>query len=242
MFTCWVQHHWVTELNCSLQYFLSPLFIFVSLKCHIDNTANIPCSYFFPPNWKMQLPPVHKLFFCSCIQTITLHAGIRWQWQKQPWWYCFYFFLLKQRCDIILTEVNETPFLLTWWKKNVSSNFLTCLTDPSKFVHLSTKLICSSRQRGSFWHCTQTVQQQVTRHFLATSLSPSHGCNGLPYICILETMEHCCRAALGGDVAKSESQRSEKGFCERKTVQGSTPRQLSFLTAFSFVREAHKSL
>lgn len=95
MFTCWVQHRWVTELNCSLQYFVSPLFIFVSLKYHIDNTANIPCSYFFPQNWKMQLPPVHKLFFCSCIQTITLHAGIRWQWQKQQWWYCFYFFFIE---------------------------------------------------------------------------------------------------------------------------------------------------
>lgn len=119
----------------------------------------------------MQLPPVHKLFFCSCIQTITHHAGIRWQWQKQQWWYCFFYYFLF--FYFIETEMwhhsnwGKWKTIFTNMMKNFFSNFLTCLTDPSKFVHLSTKLICSSRQGGSFWHCTQTVQQQVTRHFLA---------------------------------------------------------------------------
>lgn len=128
--------------------------------------------------------------------------------------------------------------------KKIFSNFLTCLTDPSKFVHLSTKLICSSRQGGSFWHCTQTVQQQVTRHFLAKiSLTITWMQRAAIHLHFRDNGALLSSSTRGGGgVAKSESQRSEKGFCERKTVQGSTPRQLSFLTAFSFGREAHKSL
>lgn len=126
-----------------------------------------------------------------------------------------------------------------WWSNYECFQHVTNQLSPT-VTHC--QVICSSRQRESFSRCAQTVQQQVARHYLATSLSPSHGSNRLPYICISETKEHCCSAALGGVLQNENLRGARRDRVIGKTVQGSTPEQCSFQTAFSFVREAHKVL